>query len=167
MERQPSSEADLEGRLEAYFQHRAASLRAPAGLWQRVAARINAQVNEGEPRSVWAWLRRLLSPPWQWRPLGAAASIATLTLATIAITLAVTSPWNPDVSTLESGREDAAMLPGQPGPRGEPGHRDCWPSISIRTPMAAGWRQRSLTLRSPPPVPLALRWCSPTLTTSA
>ena len=121
MERQPSSEADLEGRLEAYFQHRAASLRAPAGLWQRVAARINAQVNEGEPRSVWARLRRLLSPPWQWRPLGAAASIATLTLATIAITLAVTSPWNPDVSTLESGREDAAMLPGQPGPRGEPG----------------------------------------------
>ena len=121
MERQPLSEADLEGRLEAYFQHRAADLRAPAGLWQRVAARINAQVNEGEPRSVWARLRRLLSPPWQWRPLGAAASIATLTLATIAIALAVTSPWNPDVSTLGPEREDAAMLPGQPGSRGEPG----------------------------------------------
>ncbi len=121
MEHQPSSEADLEGRLEAYFQHRAASLRAPAGLWQHVAARINAQVNEREPRSIWARLRRLLSPPWQWRPLGAAASIATLTLATIAITLAVTSPWNPDVSTLGPGREDSAMLPGQLGPRGEPG----------------------------------------------
>ena len=121
MERQPSSEADLEGRLEAYFQHRAASLRAPAGLWQHVAARINAQVNEREPRSIWARLRRLLSPPWQWRPLGAAASIATLTLATIAITLAVTSPWNPDVSTLGPEREDSAMLPGQLGPRGEPG----------------------------------------------